>query len=343
MFFLLTLFLFVLVVRVNPAAINDDFQIYDLYSENDSELCPSTKNRTHTMVTMFTTIKVHASKRDIYFNTLRIWPQLSPNIRLVLYVDEVDCTEWMTFFVQNLGWEIRVIPKVHPKISIPILRYMFIDAIVNYDSSFYMYANGDVLFDTSLYETLSVIEPYILEEPKTFIVGRRRNYDVAEGELFHTLEDVTIASTSTKMDRPLAIDFFITSAYGYPWKRVPDFVVGRISFDSWLMAHAVTSGLVNIDVSGTVIALHQSGIEGSRESGSGEVADRLFNRELMSTPLNIGYAGTVCSPYKTVRQYGGEIVVHFKNAALGMCGRRYAADGFWPGVFEQDRGSYPLT
>ena len=331
-----------LVLCMLPAVFTDpltpprdsDFNIDNLLVEQDSERCPSTKNDTHTLLTIFTTISLQGSKRDIFINTVTIWAQLGPDVRMVLYADEVDCTEWTILFLRNLGWQVRVIPRVNDDLQLPIVRYMFIDAIQTYSSTFYMYANGDMLFDLSLPGTLGGLEHLVLEQPRMFIVGRRHNYRMQEGESFLTLMDVREASYVSEIDNSMAIDYFITTKNGYPWRTVPDFVVGRLCFDSWLMSNAITSGLVTIDLSTSVLALHQSDSGGSRESASLDIPDRTFNIDLVGNFLN-QFSTTICAPYNTKRAGNGAYMVHFRQLTK-RCVSRYEEAGFWPTLFSGD-------
>ena len=288
-----------------------DYIIDDLYEETKSEKCLSLpRNDTHTLVTMFTTMYLKPSKHDILLNTLDIWAQLGPSTRLVVYVDEADCESWMANFASKIGWEIRVVPKVNRATNIPIIRYMFIDVIVNFKSSFYMYANSDILFDHSLTNTLSAIEPYLEEREDLFIVGRRLNYNIIPGERFRQINEISDASTEAELDHEAAIDYFVTTANGYPWRRVPDFVVGRVRFDSWLISNAIISGLLTIDATKTVTALHQSGIEGSRESKSADVKWKSINKLMVKeSGVSLQFNRTSCAPYETQLSYEDDVQV----------------------------------
>ena len=310
----------------------EDFDVQSLYIKHDSEYCKSGANTTHTMLTMFTTMKMKATKHDIFYNTLTIWAQLGPSVRVVVYFDEVDCTEWVTTFISHLGWEIRVVPKFHPLIPIPIIRYMFVDAIVNYNSTFYMYANGDMLFDHSLIDTLAAVKKYMTEGEKVFMVGRRSNYDATSGQRFHTLSEVTAASADSALDHYSAIDYFITSAAGYPWKETPDFVVGRVRFDSWLMTHAIANKLIVIDATNTLLALHQTGVEGIRESRTKGLPHRNINMKMVVGTLM--FHSTQCAPYDTLWLDNGDVILNVKDET--PCDRLYAQEGFRPTLFKAD-------
>ena len=303
-----------------------DYVIDDLYVETTPEKCiASSRNDTQTLVTLFTTMYLKASKRDILLNTLNIWSKLGSSTRVVLYIDEADCEPWMALFIRRFGWELRMVPKINRATNIPVLRYMFIDAIVNFKSTFYMYANSDILFDQSLTKTLTAMEPYLEEREDMFLVGRRLNYNVTEGELFNDINEISHASTKAELDHEAAIDYFVTTANGYPWRRVPDFVVGRVRFDSWLISNAIISGLLTIDATNTVTALHQSGIEGSRESVTGIVKWKFLNRLMVrDAGVSTQFNRTTCAPYDTQWTMNQDVpMVELHHKTIIDCERAY--------------------
>ena len=44
----------------------------------------------------------------------------------------------------------------------------------------------------------------------------------------------------------------------YPWDKIPEVVVGRLNYDSFLVLNAVKSGHMAIDATKTVLAVHQT-------------------------------------------------------------------------------------
>ena len=59
---------------------------------------------------------------------------------------------------------------------------MFMDVISRYNSSFYGYANGDILFDNSLTKSLKYLQKYVNSDERMLIVGMRSNYKLQKGE-----------------------------------------------------------------------------------------------------------------------------------------------------------------
>ena len=54
-----------------------------------------------------------------------------------------------------------------------------------------------------------------------------------------------------------AEDYFITTRV-YPWEDIPDLVIGRRAYDNWLVFQARKSKHTVIDVTNTVLAVHQT-------------------------------------------------------------------------------------
>ena len=63
-----------------------------------------------------------------------------------------------------------------------------------------------------------------------------------------------------------ALDFFIIRQGSLDWTEIPDFVIGRPGYDSWLVdyVHHKRETHSLIDVTKTVPAIHQTGADGNK-------------------------------------------------------------------------------
>ncbi|KAK2140619.1 hypothetical protein LSH36_1289g00076 [Paralvinella palmiformis] len=117
---------------------------------------------------------------------------------------------------------------------------MFKDVLSVSSSPFVGYANADVLFDRSLLATLRYFsESLDVSKQMVLIVGCRRNIDIQISDL-GSGDNLTKISQMDNI-RPyhdVALDYFIISRRGLPWDKIPDFVVGRVAYDNWLVAKA---------------------------------------------------------------------------------------------------------
>ena len=101
----------------------------------------------------FPTFKDDARRRSIHLNTLHNWAKFIPLIQPVLFSS--NSTRQFDNIARQLGWHVYQIPRVNDH-GTPYISDM-LDVIMNndtYNSVFYGFANGDILFDTSLSETL---------------------------------------------------------------------------------------------------------------------------------------------------------------------------------------------
>ncbi len=61
-----------------------------------------------------------------------------------------------------------------------------------------------------------------------------------------------------------AQDFFIVRRGTFPWSTIPEFVVGRPAYDNWLLDYAEHHDFDTVDLSKTVHAIHQTGVDGNK-------------------------------------------------------------------------------
>ena len=212
------------------------------------------------LLVLFTTMHVTEDQASIYGNTLRTWPLLKPLVKPVLLYTSLELS-WQKE-AKRLGWELLQIK--HTFGGLPILRHMWLDVISNFQAHYYAYANADILFDESLIFTLISIGPS-LQDKAPFIVGRRTNYPITESEQVDSLQAVRhIARRDTaELFTKHGEDYFITTATAFPWKDIPDFVIGRVGYDNWLVSYAIQNYFYVIDATNTVLCLHQSGADGN--------------------------------------------------------------------------------
>lgn len=56
----------------------------------------------------------------------------------------------------------------------------------------------------------------------------------------------------------------MTLAGAFRWKKIPDFVIGRVAYDNWLVDYAYHDGLDRVDITKTAHAVHQTGVDGNK-------------------------------------------------------------------------------
>ena len=80
------------------------------------------------------------------------------------------------------GWDVRATSYL--KKGIPILTAMFKRILQEYNNPFVSFANGDILFDHSIIETLQELSAIKdVEQERNLIVGKRQNVNLTQYDL----------------------------------------------------------------------------------------------------------------------------------------------------------------
>lgn len=173
--------------------------------------------------------------------------------------------------------------EIHPTFSQPTYRGMFKAALERYpDADLIMFSNTDILYTSSLIETIRAVQDYyenvILPANPDMrgiaIYGQRTT--VVTPPHWPTEEDMmNAAHPNAAWDRVLenqlqpkgmkdhdvAQDYFIISRSLFDWNAVPDFVVGGVRFDNYMIENAVRMGKERtafvVDATDSLLAIHQ--------------------------------------------------------------------------------------
>ena len=279
----------------------------------------TTRARPVPLITLFTTFRDFRTKSVTYRNTIRNWGLLSPYVRPVLYYAGDE--HYLAEFAREHGWSVYRCPRVS-KTNVPVLRSMFLHAeTINETTPFYGYANGDILFDSNLVTTLEALKREIDRFRRVLVIGQRINYNIGNNETILNLESVSRLASEGSLFKGFAQDYLISTRSGYPWHFIPDFVVGRIGYDNWLVATAINLGLPVIDVTATVTAVHQSGWDGNHSGRNFLVSgDDMAINLRMAGKFDYKIGTTMCSHFVTTKNGSSVVIserpIEFRNLCL---------------------------
>lgn len=261
------------------------------------------------LLTLFTTFRPDESRNVIHKNVIKNWAALGCDVSNLLYSSEIDGL-WQELAVDN-GWELVSVPRENPH-GLPFVRDMFEDARDRSRAEFYGYSNGDILFSDGLLKTLRALDSIRLSNDRMLIIGIRKNFHSHNRTVF-TIEEVKrIAATEGEDYLDVAIDFFIFHKNAaFPYHLVPDLVVGRSRYDNFLVSLAVSDGMTVVDASETLIALHQTGLDGNLSGHQGD--GRKWNIDLLGPGFNYFRGSLKAATHRTIFNKNGEIEVTLKE------------------------------
>ncbi|ELT91762.1 hypothetical protein CAPTEDRAFT_191652 [Capitella teleta] len=229
-----------------------------------------TCERQRDLLTMFTTFKPSEDRNIIHGNVIKNWAAISDDVILYTSSDDVGGKRTMVEAI-NYGWTVHAAPRTNPY-NLPFVKDMFLDASALSQSEFVGYSNGDILFTANLRATLVAIL-HSVDPREVFIIGRRKNVLLRQRTLH--LEDHVqmVADVEAEDYLDVAIDYFIFhQETSFPFGDLPDLVVGRSRYDNFLVSKASASGMMVVDASETITALHQTGTDGNLSGHMGKGA-----------------------------------------------------------------------
>jgi len=94
------------------------------------------------------------------------------------------------------------------------------------------------------------------------VIGRRWNVVWENLTSVYLPEHVTaIARQYGRLHTPSAVDYFIIARNEFPWEQLPDVVIARRGYDNYLVMLAIRENVSVVDITNTLIAVHQTDSE----------------------------------------------------------------------------------
>ena len=204
------------------------------------------------MLTLFSIPK--AFKRHtgvIQRNAIESWTKLEPRPEIILLGNDEGTMEVAR------GFGLRHLPNVTTSDhGTPLLSDLFRQAESAATSPYLCYVNADIIL---LSEFLWAAETVQRKFAKSLMVSKRINLEIAEKLSFDTGWEEAVkrrASATGKDEHYTAIDVFVFPKGMYP--QIPDFAIGRLWFDHWLIKAVREQNLPVVDASMVAPVLHQN-------------------------------------------------------------------------------------
>lgn len=227
------------------------------------------------MLTIFSTGKPFRGHCGmIQRNALKSWTSLHPDVEVILFGDDEGAAE----VASELG--ILHVPQVDRHESgMKYLRSIFDPAQELARHSILCYVNCDIVLTSDFRVAIERLQTL---HPKFVMIGRRWDIDV-QGSVSFDAPDWEgnlrrLALSEGNQRSANWIDYFVFPRGLYSG-QLPDFVIGRVEWDNWLVWRARKSGWPVVDASEAVVAIHQNHDYGYHPSGAAGVwGDELAQR-----------------------------------------------------------------
>ena len=286
------------------------------------------------MLTIFTIPKAFKGHVGvIQHNAIESWTKLEPRPEIILLGNDEGTME----VAQEFG--LRHLPNVATSDhGTPLLSDMFRQAEAAAGSSWMCYVNADIILLNDFLRAAEIVQRRF---PKSLMVSKRVDLDVSEKLGFDSRWEEGIKRRSKangKEEDYTSIDVFAFAKglYGH----IPDFAIGRLWFDHWLIKAVREQNLPVVDASLVAPVLHQNHdyghVAGGREQvWRGQEAKRNFQLyggvEHAYTLLDVTHELTrdctirrvrLRKPLFKIRQFAWEIFVRRTAAIRKVLGLR---------------------
>lgn len=270
-------------------------------------------------LTLMTSFSNKIERHHIETNTIINWSSLGEN---------VSCLNWyvnstiLNRISERHGW--RNVLAAYTSHQLPIAKYLYIEAPKMINSSYYGFANSDILFNSRLIESLRAIHEFHQQyHPGQgfLMVGRRTNIEsnlIKQESLNYS--NIDYYESKGTLFRTDAIDYFVTSAHGFPWDTSLEVVIGRSGWDNYVVSLAYDNKIPSYDVTETVPAIHQS-YSGKGNRGSDNIDAqmnfpilKMQRRDMIKHILAVGH--TISTNYFTKRSLN-DIVIMKRPKRIG--------------------------
>ncbi|XP_060073237.1 uncharacterized protein LOC132553050 [Ylistrum balloti] len=211
------------------------------------------------ILTLFTSVDPDPKHNEVTVRTLQNWGSFMPYINIVMFTNDSRIKKqsrdhgWTVFPVMSVGVE-----------GIPVLKAMFQKVIQNFSTPYYGFANGDILFTETILESMLAARKYFNHDENVMLTGRRINVPhLTNKELVSYKFMEKAAKERGNLFVISSEDYFITTKH-FPWHSIPNFVIGRPAYDNWLVAHARCNHIKVVDMTNSILAIHQTTETGNK-------------------------------------------------------------------------------
>ena len=97
------------------------------------------------------------------------------------------------------------------------------------------FANGDIMFNMGLVETVKAVIKRFNTTEEILIMGGRLSHQYGNSTRNLSMSDMSDLRVSGP--NTWAVDYYLISHNQFPWETIPDVVIGRPGYDNFIVGH----------------------------------------------------------------------------------------------------------
>jgi hypothetical protein len=184
-------------------------------------------------------------------NAIGSWLQMGEDVEVILIGDEVGIAE-----VSNDLGVTRISNVKQNRHGTPLVSSIFQLAGEKSASELLLFANTDMLFFP---ETLDIANGMKGRADDFVLLGQRYDLDVTDEIDFSIDWEASLLAAVRARGKlhPLGgSDYFIFPKHMFT--KIPNFAIGRAGWDNWMIYHALSEGWMVVDITPSLMAVHQN-------------------------------------------------------------------------------------
>ena len=184
------------------------------------------------------------------------FPELQAKINFVIYT---KCAYWLEIIGAKYSHVYTLPEIIRAPFKVPLLKDLTVEVMETFNTPFYMYANADNIYDTTLIQTMSAVlnaMQFGVLRSKLLVIGHR--FNVVPDRMIKDEIEVTELKKIAQPNKPFAKDYTIFTRDSFDWTAFPDLLIGRQFLDSYMVDYAFHNEIEVIDATTTIPLVHQA-------------------------------------------------------------------------------------
>ena len=213
-------------------------------------------------ITFFSIPKAFKQARIAQYNALTSWTRLTDSI--VLFGDE-KYEPGIEKAAARFNCKVQGIRR-DSEYGVPLVNSAF-KQIQSLRPGVAMFTNADMVFFPDLLETVDIAKTGLLSGKQLgefLLIGQKMDMNIRKPLNFSSGWEARLRKRAQREGRlhgAAGLDYFVFTPGVYDYKEMPIFYIAQRAWDNWLAFYAMKKGVMVVDVTKSVLAIHHTNIK----------------------------------------------------------------------------------